>query len=190
MLSELWTERLLKGLIMERRVVVEISKEHIRRDFQNYRTYVCKVRQKKDQLTAIKTKLAGLQSARITDMPRTPAPRSDKNLYLLQEKIEIEDSLKKLLRKQDSERKRLNKILRDLESEDTVGLLTRKPEVLTAEASVLKLRYMCGFSWEDINKAFYSDDEDFEINTDVYLKRIFRYHGQAFVDLQKMLKGK
>lgn len=99
MLSELWTERVLKGLIMERRVVVEISKEHIRRDFQNYRTYVCKVRQKKDQLTAIKAKLAGLQSARITDMPRTPAPRSDKNLYLLQEKIEIEDSLKKTFKK-------------------------------------------------------------------------------------------
>ncbi len=151
---------------------------------------MCKIRRKRDQLTAIKAKLTGLQSVKITDMPKNPTPRSDKNLYLIQEKIDIEDVLRKLLKKQDSERRKLNKILRDLESEETVGLLTRKPEVLTAEASVLKLRYMCGFSWEDINKAFYSEDKDFEINTDIYLKRIFRYHGQAFVDLQKMLQGK
>jgi len=185
----LWAERMLKGLIMERRVLENTSKENIKRDFQNYRTYVCKVRSKRDQLTAIKTKLQGLQSAKITDMPKNTIPRNDKNLFLLQEKMDIEESLRKLLKKKDSERKRLNKILKDLESDDTAGLLTRKPEVLTAEASVLRLRYMCGFSWEEVNEAFYSEDKDFEINTDVYLKRIFRYHGQAFIDLQKMRKG-
>ena len=191
MLPTLWAERVLKSLIMERRVLVEeISKEHIRKDFQNYRNYVCKIRRKKEQLAVIKSKLTGLHSAKITDMPKVTTPKNDKNLYLLQEKIDIEDTLKKLVKKKESERKRLNKILKELESDDTANLLTRKPEVLTVEASVLKLRYMCGFSWEDINKAFYEDDADFEINMDVYLKRIFKYHGQAFVDLQKMIKGK
>ena len=174
----------------EKTLVDNISKENIRRDFQNYRAYVNKVRHKKDQLEAVKTKLTGLQSVRITDIPKTASPKNDKNLYLLQEKIDIEDSLKKLIKKKETERKKLNKILKDLESNDTANQLARTPEVLTAEASVLKLRYMCGFSWEEINKAFYSEDENFEINTDVYLKRIFKYHGQAFIDLQKMMKEK
>ncbi len=191
MLPTLWAERVLKSLIMERRVLVEeISKEHIRKDFQNYRNYVCKIRRKKEQLTVIKSKLTGLHSAKITDMPKVATPKNDKNLYLLQEKIEIEDALKKLVKKKESERKRLNKILKELESDDTANLLTRKPEVLTAEASVLKLRYMCGFSWEDINKAFYEEDSDFYENIENYLRNIYRYHGQAFVDLQKMIKGK
>ena len=188
---------------MEREVVVEnIGKECIKKyvdkcwgecikkEFQNYRTYVCKLRQKKDQLIAIKTKLTGLQSVKITDIPRTPNPRSDKNLYLLQEKLDIEDSLKKLTKKKEAARKKLNKILKDLESSETADLLTRKPEVLTAEASVLKLRYLCGFTWEEINKAFYEGDKGFEENVENYLRKIFRYHGQAFIDLQKMLKEK
>lgn len=176
---------------MENRVLVDKNKCEIRRDFENYRMTVCKIKQKKDQLTAIKSKITGLHSVKITDMPKTHQPfKNDKALYLLNEKLDIEESLKKLLKKHNSERRRLNKLLRDLESDDTAASIIREPEVLTAEASVLKLRYMCCFSWSEINKAFYSDDEDFEINTDIYLKRIYRYHGQAFVDLQKMMKEK
>lgn len=173
----------------EKTLVDNISKD-IRRDFQNYRAYVSKIKHKKEQLEAVKVKLTGLQSIKITDIPKTASPKNDKNLYLIQEKMEIEDSLKKLIKKKEAERKKLNKVLKDLESNDTANQLTRNPEVLTAEASVLKLRYMCGFSWEEINKAFYSEDIDFEDNIENYLRKIYRYHGQAFIDLQKMMKGK
>ncbi len=175
---------------MERRVLVNISKDKIRQDFQNYRIYMAKVKRKQEQLTVIKSKLTGLHSAKITDMPKNSTQKNDKNLYLIQEKIEIEEQLKILLRKKESERRKLNKILRDLESNEAASCLTRSPEVLTAEASVLKLRYLCGFSWEDINRAFYSEDEDFDINTDVYLKKIYRYHGQAFIDLHAIMREK
>lgn len=191
MLPALWAERMLKGLIMEKRVLADNNRKvGIRRDFERYRTNVCKIRQKKDELTAIKSKIAGLHSVKLTDMPKSTIPKSaDKTLYLLQEKMDIEKHLNQLIKKRESDRKKLNKILKDLESDETASLIMRKPEVLTAEASVLKLRYMCAFSWDEINRAFYSEDKDFEINIDVYLKRIYRYHGQAFIDLDKMIKG-
>ena len=82
----------------EKTLVDNISKD-IRRDFQNYRAYVSRIKYKKEQLEAVKVKLTGLQSIKITDMPKTASPKNDKNLYLIQEKMEIEDSLKKLIKK-------------------------------------------------------------------------------------------
>jgi len=166
-----------------------ITIERIKEEFSNFRTDACKIRKKKEELYAIKSKLGNPHSAKLSDIPKTTNPHSDKTLYLIQEKIEIENELKKLNRKRDSDRKRLNKILKELDSSKTAVMIERKPEALTAEASVLRLRYFCGFSWDEINAAFYSEDKDFDINADVYLKRVFKYHGQAFIDLAKIMRG-
>lgn len=174
---------------MEKRVLVEeISIERIKEDFSNFRNSACKIRKKKEELVAIKSKLYNPHSPKLSDVPKNNTLHSDKTLFLVQEKIEIENEIKKLNKKRDSERKRLNKLLKDLDSDSTSKLVDRKPEALTAEASILRLRYFCGFSWDEINSAFYSEDKDFDINADVYLKRVFRYHGQAFIDLLKIMR--
>ncbi len=165
-----------------------ISIEKIKEDFTNFRTWSCKIRKKKEELAVVKSKLGNPHGVKLSDIPKTVNPHSDRTLYLIQEKIEIESEIKKLNKKRDFERKRLNKILKNLDSTATAKLVDRKPEALTAEASILRLRYFCGFSWDEINDAFYGEDEDFNVNADVYLKRIFRYHGQAFIDLQKIAK--
>ena len=168
--------------------MVDINIEKIKKEFIDYRTTACFLRKKREELCAIKAKL-GTHGIHFSDLPKSN-PQSDKILYLLQEKIEIESAIRKTNKKRVSERNRLTKILKDLDSDITARRINRKTEILTAEASVLKLRYLCGFNWDEINYAFYGGDNDFNDSADVYLKRIFRYHGQAFSDLVKMMRAR
>lgn len=169
-----------------------ISTKSIKADFVNFLSLQLKISRKREQLYAINSKLTNPHSTVLSNIPKAsnPVSNSNKTLYLLQEKNDIVADLKKLEKQLGTQRKILNKLLRELNSAETAQKISRKQEVLTAEESVLRLRYLCGFNWAEINKFFYSEDVDWDTNMESYQRRIFRYHEQAFFDLQKMMKGR
>lgn len=50
---------------------------------------------------------------------------------------------------------------------------------------ILNLRYQYGASWKDICKQIYGRREDYDDNSDLYMKRIFNEHGRALRSLSE-----
>ena len=50
---------------------------------------------------------------------------------------------------------------------------------------ILNLRYQYGAGWKDICRQIYGRREDYDDNTDLYMKRIFKEHGCALLYLSE-----
>lgn len=161
----------------------ELTKER----FEEYLCIIKKIMRKKEQLAVISAKLTNPHSAKFSEIPVTKRKAtSDKTLFLLQEKIELEGQIKKLDSKRKREWNKLNKAVKQLEEPETTKKITRELNILSIEASILRMRYFCALAWPEINQTFYGEEPDFDLKTDDYLKKLFRYHGYAFVDLKKI----
>lgn len=154
--------------------------------FENYLAILRRIVAKQDELTVIKHKLSTPQGVKISDMPKNTRRAFDKVAFLVQEKIEIENDIKKLQRYQKGERTQLTNAIKGLEVEDNIKVLTRDRQVLIYEASVLKLRYICGFTWPEVAETIFGTESDFQEKKEDYLRKIFRYHGNAFTDFRKL----
>lgn len=154
--------------------------------FENYLALLHKIARKNEELTLIKSKLESPASPKLSDMPKSPNKKNDKIAFLIQEKMEIESDLSALEKYRESERVELTTAVHSLEDPKNSNKLLRDKKILIAEASVLRLRYFCMFTWSEINEAFHSGEPDFEIKKDDFQRKIFRYHGNAFIDFKKI----
>ena len=157
--------------------------------FENYLALMHNIARKKDELTLITAKLGSPASIKYSDMPRNPNKKKDKIAFLIQEKIEIENDIKALEKYRETEREKLMTAVSMLEDPRNTKKLYRDQKILIAEASVLRLRYFGMFQWSEINDAFHSDEPDFQEKKEDFQRKIFRYHGNAFIDLKKVLQA-
>ncbi len=54
---------------------------------------------------------------------------------------------------------------------------------------VLKMRYLDGFSWEEINKILWGKKPDFDDRTESYMRRAFRLYSEALAAIIPVLQG-
>ena len=160
----------------------------IKTRFEEYLCNIKKIVRKKEQLTAIVSKLSCPSGAKLSEIPKSKKPfaAANKTLFLIQEKMELETQIKKLTSKTERERNKLNKFITQLEAPEATKNITRELDILSIEASILRMRYFCAMEWKEINKIFYGESPDFDKKIDDYMKKLFRYHGYAFIDLSKI----
>lgn len=156
--------------------------------FDNYLALLHSIARKQEELAAVEAKLSRPGSVRHDGMPKSTHINLDKTAFLVQEKISIENDLKKLEDYTKNERQELFNAIRELENPLNLKKLFRDKELLISEASVLRLRYLCGLGWTEINDTFHGAQEDYEENKEKYIRKVFKYHGNAFIDLQKIFK--
>lgn len=168
-------------------LMAERNGELTKTRFEEYLCSIKKIVRKKEQLAVISAKLGSPHSAKLSEIPKNkPLISTDKTLFLIQEKIELESQIKKLNIKREKEWIKLNKAVTLLESPQATKNISRKLDILSIEASILRMRYFSALEWPEINRTFYGTEPDFDIKIDDYMKKIFRYHGWAFVDLRKI----
>lgn len=168
-------------------LMAERNGELTKTRFEEYLCSIKKIVRKKEQLAVICAKLSGPHAAKISEIPKSKKPlSSDKTLFLIQEKMELEAQIKKLNAKREREWNKLNKAVTQLENPQIAKNIPREIDILSIEASILRMRYFCALEWPEINRTFYGSEPDFDIKIDDYMKKIFRYHGYAFVDLRKI----
>lgn len=87
----------------------------------------------------------------------------------------IDDNLKKLL---DNEQ---------TEYEALTGMINALPSV--EERQVMLARYMDGQDWRTITRAVFGSLPDFEEKVESYERRVYRIHGKALINTNKMLNA-
>jgi len=168
-------------------LMAERNGELTKTRFEEYLCSIKKIVRKKEQLAVITAKLGNPHSVKLSEIPKNKKPlSSDKTLFLIQEKMELETQIKKLNAKREREWNKLNKAVTLLEDPQATKNISRELDILSIEASILRMRYFCALEWSEINKTFYGLEPDFDVKVDDYMKKIFRYHGYAFVDIRKI----
>lgn len=150
-----------------------MNKQKITRQrFYNYRELVKSINMQSDRLKEFIAKMDNPGTVKFSDIPKNHVINPDKIPHQVNTKISLENELKKMQIKKESEFKILSSAVWKLKK--------------TEHIYILLLRYIDMYSWEDINKFLHSRHEDFEIEKNgKYERRMFRLHKTALNKIEK-----
>lgn len=154
----------------EKRYDVEAVKTRL----YDYREITKDIETQTERLERLKTKMIGVGAQNLTDMPKSPSPATDRLTDLLQQKVELEESIQENIARQRSERQFFESIIKHLRRSD--------------ERSVIRIRYLDGASWNDVVDVLFGGKEDLLEKEDIYLRRVYKLHGQALLAMAQYIE--
>lgn len=117
----------------------------------------------------LEQKLKGPSGMSISGMPRSQN-KNDRTAMLISKKVEIDSLIIKLRKKENNERKILEKAFFQLD-----------PRL----SFIMSVRYIDGFEWDEINSILFRKEEDFDIEEKTkYMNKTLRLHGEALKKLR------
>ena len=122
-----------------------------------------------ERLAHLEDAMTTPKTSSLDGMPHGSGSFGDRTASLVTQK----DSIERMI---TEKRARLSAEQGDLES--IVSRLKKADERM-----VIRLRYFDCVSWPEVNAIMFGRKDDFEERDDVYLKRIFRYHGTALLNM-------
>lgn len=75
-------------------------------------------------------------------------------------------------------------------ADDWATLETYVEQLAPAETLVINLRYYYGAEWREICQRIYGKHDDYEIEADQYMDKMFRTHGRALLNLAELYTHK
>lgn len=72
------------------------------------------------------------------------------------------------------------------EIEKALSLLTGKRA--GTKRSIIRARYLDGLRWDIVNRVVHGAEPDFDMQEDVYMKRVYRLHKSALKDIAEMVE--
>ena len=122
-----------------------------------------------ERLDALESRITSLGSPAISDMPKSPSPAQDRVADMICMKIDLADEIKIAIENHRNRRKHIEKAIAELE----------KPE----EKAVLRARYLDLMDWKSVAGVLFGDRYDFVDREDSYLRRMYKIHSSALVNL-------
>lgn len=134
-----------------------------------YRANEREIETQTERLERLVVRLEGVGAVNITDMPRSPSPPRDRISDMISRKIEIDNDIGRLIKRQGEIRRRIEGFLDVIPNAD--------------ERAVIRMRYFDGLAWEDVAFDMYGGRKDYSEKADSYLRRAYRVHECAMWDL-------
>ena len=139
-----------------------------------YREMARDIENQNERLERIKTKLIGVGAQSITDMPKSPSPTDDRTVELIQQKMELEEEIREVVEKRRTERAFFESVIKHLRRSD--------------ERAVIRVRYIDNASWDEVVDVLFGGKEDLLEREDIYLRRVYKLHGQALLSMAKYIE--
>lgn len=148
--------------------------ETVKARLHDYRESARDLETQQERLEKLKSKMIGMGAQVLTDMPKAHNQGVDRLADLIQQKDEIEASITDLVEYRQKERKFIESIVRHMKKSD--------------ERSVIRVRYIDNESWNDVVDVIFGGREDLLEKADIYLRRVYKLHGEALVEMAKYLE--
>lgn len=142
---------------------------------------VREIRNLEIDIDIINSKLSQPGAIKYTDMPKSRT-LFDKTSMLLSQKMEKENQLKKLIKTAREEQHLLEAIIEKMGSlpESSKGPANRIYQ------DILRYKYLYDYSWQETNDLINKkDDEDFNIDLDSQMRKLFLWNGKALNKFRK-----
>lgn len=155
---------------------VFIDTEPVKQFLEDYREAERELDGQYERIASLEAKMDGLGAQIITDMPRATSHSNDRLETLLDAKEELKQEIDRLQRLQNRRKVIIEEALRKMKKAD--------------ERTVIRMRYLDGSSWNEINEMLFGARIDFEERRETFLRRIHRYREYALVDISLFFEGK
>ena len=150
--------------------------EAIKSRLMGYREMVREIESNSERLERLKSKMYAVGAQNISDMPKAPSHTGDRIADLVQEKTELEEEIRSSVEEKRAEKRALEGIIKHLRRSD--------------ERSVIRIRYFDCASWNEVVDVMFGDRPDFLDKEDIYLRRVYKLHGQALYSMAKYIAEK
>lgn len=129
-----------------------------------------------ERLERLESRLTGIGSPVISDMPKAHGAADDRLVNLIAEKDELESKIRLDIKAQ-------NRSWHEIE--DFLDMLTKSDE-----KAVIRVRYHDRESWSSVAKMLFGKRADYLEKEGSYLRRVHKLHGSALVNLARAIDSK
>ncbi len=149
--------------------------EAIKHWLKKYTFYVEEYEALKERATSIREKAMTPQTSNLDDMPKSKGWGSKIEMYISIAE-ELEEEAKKMLTEAQKNYRQTEEVIKQIHK----GRWAKK-------RAVLRLRYIDGYLWEDVNEILFGDKDDFIEREDSYRRRMFAIHNEALEELAEII---
>lgn len=145
----------------------------IKQKLEHYAAFQRRIDNQIERLEYLESVMGAPSSPNLTGLPGG-GDGTSKTEREVAKKLELETQLRDLIDDEAENRREL---------EHMIGLM-KKPD----EQTIIEMRYFDEASWWTICAVLYGKEDDYETNSQRYLKRAFKIHGSALQTLAKIEK--
>lgn len=144
----------------------------VKERLQQHRQLLTRLNAIRQELDYINQTYGDIMSPAYSDIPKNPNGGQSSPLETVTRKIELEEMAE----------------LKEREiTEDWAELEGYVNELNPTESLIVYLRYYHGAEWDDICTHMYHKRDDFDIEFEKYMNRIYKIHGKALLFLSEIL---
>ena len=125
-----------------------------------------------ERLERLITKMTGVGSQVISDMPRNHNASTDRMADMIAQKDELDALIREAINQQANERKFFENLLKQLRKSD--------------ERLVIRMRYIDGESWNGVCDMMFGAKDDYDDKRESYLRRVYQVHGHALAHMAQL----
>lgn len=122
-----------------------------------------------ERLECLKAKMYSVGSPEMSDMPKGGGPVKDRIASNVAQKAELEEKIRGMIERRDTEKARLSRII------DNIG----DPD----KRAVIQMRYFDGEEWSSISRMLFGNRAGFDDREESFRRRTTKLHGRALVSL-------
>lgn len=127
-----------------------------------------------ERLERLEIRLRSIGSPVLSDMPKGGSPAHDRMADMIAQKVDLENEIRQMVVEQKKERQAIEGILSHLRHSD--------------EKTVIRMKYLDGFSWGEVLDVLFGGKEDFLDKEDAYTRRMYRIHGSALLNMARYIE--
>lgn len=127
-----------------------------------------------ERLERLELRLKSVGSPVLSDMPKGGSPTNDRIADMIGQKLDLEKEIRQAVINLKQERQAIESILRNLRHSE--------------EKAVIRMRYLDGYSWNDVLDALFGGKKDFLDKEDAYTRRMYKIHGSALQNMARYIE--
>ena len=146
----------------------------IKQKLEHYAAFQRRIDNQIERLEYLESVMGAPSSPNLSGEPSGGGDGSSKTERQVLKKLELQQAIRDMIADEAAERKELEDMIEQMERPD--------------EQTVIEMRYFDEASWWTICAVLYGKEDDYETNSQRYLKRAFKIHGSALQTLAKIEK--
>ena len=140
-------------------------------DLQSYMDLIRKISRAEQRIDNFRVTMYDPKTTSYSDMPKASGDGTSRQERMVMRLNSMQESLKELASKENVLYKRIDDAIMEMRAE---------------RGALLSFRYLDGMKWSEVSLELFGEDPDYEDHEDRYVKRTFREHKEALLELEEI----
>lgn len=147
----------------------ELVETRIKEDLEYYMDLENEIDNQIERYERMKSKLEGIGSPVLSDMPKGSGSPVDRLTNMIQKKDELYEQLMESMAERDALKDKIKHAIAQIRRAD--------------ERAVIRIRYLDRCQWKEVNEVLFGNRSDFDERMESYLRRCYYLHDNALMHM-------